>query len=119
MAGMEGAVRHLLLNLDMTIKVMDVKEGDLSTLHAHINKNLESITIYRNDQFLISMWIDEDGQMKRLLPNSLASSIRGVFKLQTRPLLGPAILWAADPAGDTIDLPQKWIDLVQAIRKVL
>jgi len=111
--------RHLILNLDRTIKVVSIEEGDTEAFRKVTGDWCDFTTIYKDRYYIMSIAVDDNGLNKNLPVNALASGLRGVFVLQSHPLVGPAVLCAANAFGESVDVPQDWIDLVNAIRKVV
>lgn len=114
-------MRHVVLNLDNSIKIIDIKgeaEG-LQDMYDIIGDPWVDFTIIYKDTYnIMSICVDDNGLHKNLKVNGLATGLRGIFRLQDTPLVGPAILCAADGIGESVDVPESWIDLVQNIRRV-
>lgn len=81
-------------------------------LQGEVDGYFEHITITTGPDGL-SMWVNEDGLMKNLRPNEVASSMYRLSRAleSDTTIVGDVVFTGtADEEGDTRDIPQKWID---------
>jgi len=109
----------MVLNLDMSIRMIDLADQDVEILQDIVGGHFDVTTLIRTPKLIMCIAVNDTGLLQKLPLNRLASSLRGIFVMQDTPLVGPAVLLAADEEGVGIPLPNDWIDLVQAIRKVV
>ena len=110
--------RVLVLNTDMSSEMRDIRDNDL---HKIVDGFIEVVTLVKGSRLahIIGIAVDDEGLRKQLPVNRLATSIRGMFHLPVEtPLVGTAVLFA-NSRFDSVDLPQVWIDLVQALKAVV
>jgi hypothetical protein len=112
--------RCMVLELDMSIRMIDLADQDVEELQEIVGGHFDVTSLIRTPKLYVGIAVNDTGllQTPQLPLNRLASSLRGVFQMQDTPLVGPAVLLAADAEGVGIPLPQEWIDMVQAIRRV-
>ena len=111
--------RCMVLELDLSVRLVDLADQDVERLQEIVGGHFDITGLIRTPKIYVGIAVNDTGLLEKLPLNRLASSLRGMFMMQDTPLVGPAVVLAADAEGVGIPLPQEWIDLVQAIRKVV
>jgi hypothetical protein len=110
--------RVLVLNTDMSIEVRGANDKELQKI---VGGYVEIVTLSMGSPLAhyVGIAVNDNGRIDDLETNRLATSLCSMFCMgQDTRLVGPAVLLANDPF-DAIDLPQQWIDLVQALKAVV
>lgn len=110
--------RAIKLGLDDSFEVFNLQP--YPHLHELIGGHFEvtflNTPIVHPNQVIVGIALDEMGWLKGLEPNGLASSLRGMFKLQKEPIVGTAVVIAGDSRYEAVDVPDWTINLVKALR---
>lgn len=113
--------KGLLMPLDAETQLVDLGADDGVVAHEIIGDYFDvTMLTMHHDPHKISLGIivDDRGLIKELPINVLATRVRGMFKMQDTPLVGPAILIASNWEGEGVDLPESVIALVKAMEHV-
>lgn len=64
----------------------------------------------------VGIAVDDEGLLKHLPINTLATSLRSLFCLTDQPLVGPAVVMASDWEGENIDVPMWAVALIDTVK---
>ena len=101
--------------LKTTDNIGVVKEFDptdtLRFLQGEVDGYIEHVTL-RTGPDGLSMWVNEDGLMKRLPPNEFATAIVHMTHVPSDTVIVGDVVFTGttDEEGELRDIPQQWID---------
>ena len=128
MPGGEAAEKEVMkmigLRVGHPVEIVDSGDHDLIFLKEYVGDWMDHVIVTKEMigfppiPHYLTIWCDDHGIMKNLPVNRLATSFRGVFLLTDMPLVGDCIIsW--DSENTTLDVPQKFINLAEAIEKAV
>jgi Domain of unknown function (DUF3846) len=97
---------------------------DLTTLQMLVDGSVEAVYGYReidgtvSDQPRITFYLNDEGKLRGLPPNPLATALWWHFNpsaVHADFLVGPVIVTGYDPAGHDTDVPEDVIDTIVAL----
>lgn len=98
--------------------------ADLTTLQTLVDGAIEAVYGYRgsdgtlSDQPRITFYLNDEGKLRGLLPNSLATALWWYYNpsaVHTDVLVGPVVVTGYDSSGHDIDVPEDVIDTFIAL----
>ena len=113
--------RGIVIRVDDSTDLVDLGDDNSTIAHDIIGDYFDVTmltTHFDPGKYSLGIAVDDRGLLKDLPPNILATRLRGCFVMQKTPLVGTAIVIAANGHGEGIDIPEDVIQLVDAIRKV-
>ena len=115
-------MRAIKLNVDGSHEIFDL--GPYPHLHDVIGGYFDVVFLngpldQHPNHITVGIAVDDDGWVKELKKNHIATSLRGVFLYQDTPLLGTAVVIASDWQGEQAEVPHWVIDLVVAIQAAI
>lgn len=97
-------MRALIIRTDSTYDDISIRKG-LSQIKKIVQGDFECITL--DDNFSMTMFINETGKLKSLPKNELATKIYRSFFRTTDYIAGDVVIKGMDDEGETCDLTDK------------
>lgn len=111
------------VSINYEVRIMEVPGADeLKAIQELVGGWFEGTTLqmaFSPHEVGVTFFVNETGLLDNLPINQLATlTAAAIGDIHPHGLRGPAVLIANNGEGESIDLPQEWINLVEAIRAI-